>query len=202
MPQKVGSVPDAVKIDANVSNSFVVTKNKEIFIFGAMYSKIKKKSFPIKIIKTNFTEVVDASLDFNNIYILNNKGFLYSTGLSDVVDDKLIMEKPELINRGDAIVNVQYSFEGYMVLNSDKKIYHFNRGSKASIPDIENISELYSANGFTFAALTTDGKVYFWGSYHYGLRGLGIKSDLTDNPPLIIGTKRFKTPELSLWRWK
>ncbi len=201
VPQKVGNVPDAIKANANVSNSFVITKNKEIFIFGAMYSKNKKKSFPIKIIKIDFTEVVDASLDFNDIYILNNKGFLYRAGLSDVMDNKLVMENPKLINRGDAIINVQYSFEGYMVLNSDKKIYHLSRGSKASIPDIENISELYSANGLKFAALTTDGNVYFWGDYSHGIRGLGNPHDLGTRY-LAATTKRGKTPELSLWRWK
>lgn len=200
VPQKVGNVPDAIKTDANVSAFFIITKNKEIFIGGIIYSKIKKKSFPIKITKINFT-AVDTSLGFYDIYILNDKGFLYRVGLEDVVENKLITESPELINRGDSIVNVQYSFEGYMILNSDKKIYHLNRGSKASIPDVENISELYSANGFAFAALTTDGKVYFWGDYSHGIRGLGNPQELGKRY-LAATTKRGKTPELSLWRWK
>lgn len=200
VPQKVGNVPDAIKTDANVSAFFIITKNKEIFIGGIIYSKIKKKSFPIKITKINFT-AVDTSLGFYDIYILNDKGFLYRVGLEDVVENKLITESPELINRGDSIVNVQYSFEGYMILNSDKKIYHLYKGSKVSIPYVENISELYSANGLAFAALTTDGKVYFWGDYSHGIRGLGNPHELGKRY-LAATTKRGKTPELSLWRWK
>lgn len=121
MPHKVGNISDAVKIDANVSNSFVITKNKEIFIFGAIYSKIKKKLLPIKLTKIEFQDVIDVSLGFYDVYILNDRGLLYRVGLNDVIDNKLITATPELINRGDSILKVQYSFEGYMVLNSDKK---------------------------------------------------------------------------------
>lgn len=201
VPQKVGNVPDAIKADANVSDFFIITKNKELFIGGIIYSKNKKKSYPIVLTKINFIEAVDASLGFYDIYILNDKGFLYRVGLEDMVENKLITENPELINRGDTIINVQYSFEGYMVLNSKKKIYHIYQGSKWSIPNIENISELYSANGLKFAALTTDGNVYFWGDYSHGIRGLGNPHDLGTRY-LAATTKRGKTPELSLWHWK
>lgn len=200
VPQKIHNVPNAVKVDADVSKFFVTTKNKEIFIGGIVYSKIKKKSYPIRLTKINFTDVVDASLGLYGIHMLNDKGFLYRIELDDVINNKLITGVPELINRGDTIINVQYSFEGYMALNNDKKIYHIRLGNKWSIPSIENVNELYSANGLKFAALTIDGSVYFWGDYSHGIRGLGNPHELGTRY-LAATTKRGKTPELSLWRW-
>lgn len=200
IPKKVGNIPNGLLVSSGVSNYAIIDKNKNLWVNGKLYDKEKDENLYFGLFKININKCVDVYLGYgNDIYFLNEIGVLSKAKVIDYKENNIIINNNVIANDYD-IIKVGRSFDDYLVLRNNKKIYHIYKGSKLSIPDIDGVFDIYS-NGKVFAALSEDGKVYFWGDYSHGVRGLGNPDELGTRY-LAATTKRGKTPEVSLWTWK
>ncbi len=200
-PIKIGNVPDGVKVNIGSSSFIILTNNKEVWLAGHLVLRDNQTNYTIKLTKIYLNFFLSKLLvDYNGMILLREDGLLYQASFDKYISNKIYLNIDIILNRGKPVLNIGKSMQGFLALDSDEYVYHIYQGTKWTTPHIKNTLEIYSSGG-VFAAFTPDGKVYFWGDYSHGVRGLGNPHDLGTRY-LSLGTRRFKKPEVSLWTWK